>query len=133
MSIDTFYEEYASFWNDFRNVITAWWITWITILRNTQWLPDYHGVQIYYEIITAQGYIIAPYRILEGCRFMVIAPYRRLEGCGFMVIAPYRILEGNEFMDIALFRLLEGSRFMIIAPYWRLEGCKFMDSAYIWT
>ena len=53
------YGLYAGFFrNDFRNVITTWWITWITILRNTQWLPDCHGIQIYYEIITAKGFII---------------------------------------------------------------------------
>ena len=127
------YDLYADFWNDFRNVIIVWWITWITILRNTQWLPDCHEVQIYYEIITAQGYIIAPYRILESCGFMVIALYRRLEGYGFMVIAPYWILEGIRFMDIAPYQLLKGSRFMIIAPYQRLEGCRFMDSAHIRT
>ena len=63
------------------------------------------GVHIDYEIITAQGYIIAPYQILESS--------------GFIIIAPYQILEDNEFM--------------IIAPYRRLEGCGFMDSAHIRT
>ena len=31
---------YANFQNDFGNIITAWWITWIA----TQWLPNCHKV-----------------------------------------------------------------------------------------
>ena len=59
------------FWNNFRDVITPWWITWIV----TQWLPNCHGVQMDYDMIIAQGLISTPYRILEGNGFMDNAPY----------------------------------------------------------
>ena len=41
-----------------------------------------------YDIITTQGLISAPYRILEGSKFMDIAPYRILKGSGFLDRAP---------------------------------------------
>ena len=37
-----------------------------------------------YEKITAHEFISAPYRILEGNRFMDSAPYRILEGSRFL-------------------------------------------------
>ena len=50
-----------------------------------------------YDMITVQGLITAPYRILEGSGFMDSVPYRILEGNGFLDRAPYWISEGNEF------------------------------------
>ena len=69
------------------------------ILSNTQWLLDCHRVQMDYDIITMPRQIIAPYRILEGSKFMISAPYRILEGSGFMISSPFWILEGSRFMD----------------------------------
>ena len=67
---------------------------WIT----TQWSRDCHGVQMDYDMITAQGLIIAPSRLLEGNGFLISAPYQLLEGSRFLIIAPYQILEGSGFL-----------------------------------
>ena len=61
----------------------------------TQWLSDFHGVRMDYDVIAAQGFDSAPYWLLEGSRFMNSAPYRILEGSRYMISAPYRILEGS--------------------------------------
>ena len=48
-------------------------------------MPDYHGVQMDYNMITKQRLTIAPYGILEGGRFLIIAPYQLLEGSEFLM------------------------------------------------
>ena len=71
-----------------------------------------------YDMITAQGYIIASYRISEGSEFMNSAPYQILEGSRFMNSAPYRILEGSRLLVSAPYLLLEGSGFSMIGALW---------------
>ena len=50
-------------------------------------------------MITVQGLISAPYRILEGSRFMDSAPYQILKGSGFMECTLPDIWRVADFRD----------------------------------
>ena len=101
------YDLYASFWNDFRDVITACMVDYMdqdfdlyTVATGLSWGTD--GLR--------HNYCVR----IDYCTLPEIG-----QGSGFINYAPYRILEGRENM--------------ISAPYQRLEGSIFMDSAHYWT
>ena len=108
------YGLYVDFQNDFRDVITAWWIIWIMALSYTQWLPNYHEVQKDYDMIFHKDRFLHPTRYWRVADLWLVYPTRDWRVADLWIVrttehdmitaqglisAPYQILEANGFMD----------------------------------